>query len=67
MGIKVKIVFWITDEQLKFQLAFKDHFGRPNKVNFLKHARLSAFKFYVERTSKGLDRNRRVIPLQSSG
>jgi hypothetical protein len=46
MEVKVKIVFWIPDEQLQFQLPFKDHFGRANQINLLKCARLAAFKFH---------------------
>jgi hypothetical protein len=40
-GLKVSVFFEIQDDQLQFQIAFKDHFGRSDKVNFTECAGLS--------------------------
>ena len=40
-GLKVSLFSEIQDDQLQFQIAFKDHFGRSDKVNVIKSAGLS--------------------------
>ncbi len=48
MGLKVNLFFEIQDEQLQFQTAFEDHFGRPNEENFFKCAGVAGFEFHRE-------------------